>query len=204
MALTSKDEYLKASRGLATGFGPTTDFADKQVGATAQSKDGIGVSQTDLPGQVFSVDQLPDPAVAKAYGLPPVTIPENLILESTEDAENHIQGKDVLDIASAQMRRQLDDPTLTFDNKVASAEDSLKSFSERTGANAGAAAKAVEAEDEKQDEGETDNGKPVDPEGVQQPDTGGTKAGQEKADQADDKVQKADSSKSGQKQGKNS
>jgi hypothetical protein len=131
----SKDDYLKASRGLATGFGATVDFADPQVGATVQSKNGIA-SPHELPGQVFSVDQLPNPALAVAYGLPPVTIPERLIVEG-DDAEKHPQGKDVLDILSATLREELDSPILTFDGNIASSDDAMKSFDERTGANAG-------------------------------------------------------------------
>lgn len=176
MSLPSKDEYLKASRGLATGFGATVDFADPQVGSTTQAAGGVPDSNANLPGQVFSVDQLPDPAIAVAYGLPPVTIPEHLILESKEEAEKDIQGKDVLDIANAQLRRDLGDPVLTFDNKIASAEDSLKSLSERTGSNAGIVKAALEAEDKKDDGQQTENGRPIDPEGVQKPDAGGTQA----------------------------
>jgi len=137
MSLPSKDEYLKASRGLATGYGATVDFADPQVGTTVQGAGGVADSNAGLPGQVFSVDQLPDPAVAIAYGLPPVTIPAYLILDTPEDAERDVQGKTAEDIANAQLRRDLGDPVLTYDNQIASAEDSLKNLGERTGTNAG-------------------------------------------------------------------
>lgn len=161
MPLTSKDEYLEKSRGLQTGFGATIDFADKSVGTTAQSEGGVGASGEDLPGQLFSVDQLPDPDVARAFGMPPVTIPEHLILGSTSEAEKHIQGKTAEDIATAKLRKQLDEPILAFDNTVLPSKEATKSMTERTGENAGAKV-------------DTDNGKPVDPEGVQKPDSGGT------------------------------
>lgn len=152
----SKAEYLKASRGLAAGFGPTVDFTDQSLGTTSQSEGGIGVAGEDLPGQVFSVDQLPDPEVARAYGLPPVTIPEHLILDSTREAEKHVQGKEPQDIATAKHRRQLKDPVLAFDNVVRPADDAMTSFSDRTGEN------AFGNGDE-----DVDNGRPVDPVGVQ-------------------------------------
>lgn len=152
----SKAEYLKASRGLAAGFGPTVDFTDQSLGTTSQSEGGIGVSGEELPGQVFSVDQLPDPEIARGYGLPPVTIPEHLILEDG-DGEDHVQGKDPQDIATAELRRKLKDPVLAFDGVVRPADDAMTSFSERTGENAFA---DRDGEDE-------DNGKSVDPEGVQ-------------------------------------
>lgn len=186
MPLT-KDEYLKASRGLATGFGATVDFADPQVGGTSQSAEGIGDAYEGLPGQVFSVDQLPDPAIAVAYGMPPQTIPEHLILDSAEEAENHIQGKTVEDIANAQLRRDLNDPVLTFDNQIASAEESLMSLGERTGANAHVLQDAVAAEDEKEDGEDTDDtgsGRPRDPEGVQK--AGGAREARKRGDQGAD------------------
>lgn len=160
----SKAEYLKASRGLAAGFGPTVDFTDQSLGTTSQSEGGIGVSGEELPGQVFSVDQLPDPEVARAYGLPPITIPEHLILDSTEDAEKHVQGKEPQDIATAEYRRKNDYPMLAFDGVVRPADDAMTSFSERTGENAFAA--RDEDGDGDNDE-DVDNGRPVDPAGVQ-------------------------------------
>jgi hypothetical protein len=132
--LTSKDEYLKASRALATGFGPTTDFADGQIGATAQSEAGIPASASELPGQVFTVDQLPDPAVAVAYGLPPQTVPEHLILDNVEDGMKHVQGKSALDLINGQLREELGNPVIAFDGTVRSADDSLLHLSAKTGA----------------------------------------------------------------------
>lgn len=158
---TSKDEYFKNARGLATGFGRTVDFADGQVGSTVQSEGGIGESAESLPGQVFGVDQLPDPEVARSYGLPPLQINPDLVLESDE-AEKHIQGKEVLDIANSRdggLRDQLDDPALAFDNTVVRYDEAALALHERTGENA---------------DGDLDNGRPIDTEGVQKPDAGGT------------------------------
>lgn len=166
MPLTSKDEYLKKSRGLQTGFGSTIDFADKSVGTTSQSEGGVGASGEDLPGQVFSVDQLPDPEVARAFGMAPVTIPEHLILDTPGDAETHIQGKTAEDIATAKLRRELGDPILAFDNTVLPADEAKLSMTDRTGENAFG----------KADTDDTGSGRPIDTEGVQQPDSGGTES----------------------------
>lgn len=168
---TSKDEYFKNARGLATGFGRTVDFADGQVGTTVQSEGGIGASAEELPGQVFGVDQLPDPEVARAYGLPPLQISPDLVLE-TDEAEKHIQGKDVLDLANSRnggLRDQLDDPALAFDNTVVKYDEAALALHERTGENAD----GLLAEDDPRLD-DTGSGQPIDPEGVQQPDAGGT------------------------------
>jgi hypothetical protein len=174
--VASKDEYLKASRALAAGRGSTVDFADPQVGGTAQSENGIGEAFGGMPGQVFSVDQLPDPAIAVAYGMPAVVVPEDLILESPEDAEAHVQGKSADDIANGDLRRSLNDPVLAMDNQVVSAEESIKPLGERKSAAGQVAAGAVEAQDAKDggDTDETGSGLPVDTEGVQRADSGGT------------------------------
>lgn len=128
MPLTSKDEYLKSARRLHTGYGPTADFADASVGTTVQSEGGIGVGADDLPGQVFGVDQLPNPDVARAYGLPSVAVPEHLIVD---DAEGHIQGKSAEDVASAKLRRDLGDPLIAYNGQVVNGEEaSLKQFDE--------------------------------------------------------------------------
>lgn len=137
MTTLSKEEYLAKSRGLQTGFGPTTDFADPQLGSTVQSEDGIPTAVDDLPGQVFSVDQLPDPDVARAYGLPPVTVPEHLILGSADDALKHVQGKSALDAINGQLREELGHPTLAYDNTIRSAGDALQVFADNTGAGVG-------------------------------------------------------------------
>ena len=131
MPLTSKDEYLKSARRLHTGYGPTSDFADASVGTTVQSENGIGVGVGgDLPGQVFAVDQLPDPDVARAYGLPSVAVPEHLIVD---DADTHIQGKSADDIANAALRRSLGDPLTAYNGQVVNGEEaSLKQFDDLT------------------------------------------------------------------------
>ena len=126
MPLTSKDEYLKSARRLHTGYGPTSDFADASVGTTVQSESGIGVGPDDLPGQVFAVDQLPNPDVARAYGLPSVVMPEYLIVDN---ADTHIQGKSADDIANAALRRSLNDPLTAYNGQVVNGEEaSLKQF----------------------------------------------------------------------------
>lgn len=147
----TKDEYLKKSSTLALGFGRTADFADVQRGTTAQSADGVGELAENLPGQVFAVDQLPDPSAAIAYGLPPVRLPEHLIVDG-KDADNHVQGKDPMDVAAADLRRSLGDPMLAYDGTVTDFEGSLKSLEERG---------------QLDDSGLDESGMRIDPEGVQ-------------------------------------
>lgn len=128
MPLTSKDEYLKSAQRLSTGYGPTSDFTDASVGTTVQSVGGIDEGPDGLPGQVFAVDQLPNPDVARAYGLPSVVVPEYLIVE---DAVGHIQGKTVEDVASAALRRSLGDPLMAYNGQVVNGEEAaLKQFDE--------------------------------------------------------------------------
>lgn len=181
MSTLTKDEYLKASRALATGFGPTTDFTDVQRGTTVQGEEGIPTQASELPGQVFTVDQLPDPAVAVAYGLPPQTIPEHLILDNADDGMKHVQGKDVLDVINGQLREELGRPVLAFDGTIRSDDESLVHFAQQTGAGLGGA-----LDDNGDDAGQpfvdgikggdgsatTDGGAegPIDPEGVQKGD----------------------------------
>lgn len=187
MAELTKDEYLAKSRALQTGFGPTTDFADPHIGATVQSEGGIPTSASELPGQVFSVDQLPDPAAAVAYGLPPQTVPAHLILDDAENATKHVQGKDALDVINAELRQELGDPALAFDNTVRTREDALTSLTDRTGAGLGEGGEDTTADNvavdgviggdgvvATPDAGATG---PVDPEGVQKEGTAGKEAG---------------------------
>lgn len=177
MALT-KDEYLKASTALATGFGPTTDFHDPQIGATVQSEGGVPTAASELPGQVYSVDQLPNPAAAVAYGLPPQVVPAHLILDDADNATKHVQAKDALDVVTGELRKELGDPAIAFDGTVRTQDDALLSLSERTGA--GLAEGKAEAGEPfvdgvKGGDGETTTGGggivgPIDSEGVQQAD----------------------------------
>lgn len=179
MSTLTKDEYLKASSALATGFGPTVDFTDPQIGSTVQSEDGIPTPASELPGQVFSVDQLPNPAVAVAYGLPPQTVPAHLILDDADDDVRHIQAKDPLDIMTGQLREHLGEPVLAFDNTVRSADDALGHFNASTGAGLGAGAEMEDGGEPfvdgiKGGDGESTTGDdidaPIDPEGVQKGD----------------------------------
>ena len=163
MSLT-KDEYLKSARRLSTGYGPTADFADANVGTTVQTEGGIGDRAEDLPGQVFSVDQLPDPEVARAYGLPSVVVPEHLIVDTTKDAEKHLQGKTADDIANAKLRRELGDPVIAYNGDIVSAKDSLKGFDEL------AESRNDRLKDSDSGTQKTDHGHPVDPAGVQKAD----------------------------------
>lgn len=130
----SKDDYLKATRRLQPGFGPTQDFADPSVGATVQSPDGIPEALDGLPGQVFAVEQLPNPEVALTAGFVPQQIPEHLIVEG-KDVETHPQGPGFLERRGIEEQIKLGYPAMAFDGSVMSTEDSLKSFAEITGEN---------------------------------------------------------------------
>lgn len=135
---TTKEEYLAASQGQQAGFGATVDFSDPQIGATVQSKDGIPLQNEGLPGQVFLVEQLPDPAIAAAYGLPAVTIPEHLILDDKSDEALKIQGPDALDLVTKELRDELKDPVLAFDNTIVTGgqDAALEVLESKTGINA--------------------------------------------------------------------
>lgn len=201
MAELTKDEYLAKSRALQTGFGPTTDFADPQVGTTVQAEGGVPVSAAELPGQVFSVDQLPDPQAAIAYGLPPQTVPAHLILDDAdEDLSKHVQGKDPLDVVSSELRSHLGDPALAFDNTVRSSGDALTSLTDRTGPGLGEGGedttadsvavdgviggegRAASSETDLEDEDE----RPHDPAGVQKSGTAGNKRHHDEKAKAED------------------
>jgi hypothetical protein len=131
----SKQDYLDASRGLAVGFGPTQDFADPTVGKTAQSIDGIPPAHEGLPGQVFAVEQLPDPRIALASGFVPAQIPEYLIIEG-DDVGTHTQGPTHDEIRGFEVQAKTGHPTLAFDGEVRTADEAMQSFNDQTGPNA--------------------------------------------------------------------
>lgn len=130
----SKDDYLKATARLQPGFGPTQDFADPSVGTTVQTPGGVPPALDGLPGQVFAVEQLPNPAVALAAGFVPQQIPAHLIVEG-DDVATHPQGPGFLERRGMEEQATLGYPTLAYDGTVMSAEDSLKAFGEITGEN---------------------------------------------------------------------
>lgn len=76
------------------------DYGDADRGWTVQSGWTPPVP-SDVPGQVYLPEQLPDPRVAAAAGLPPVVVPEALIT----DDENHPQGPEPLELASRDQRQ---------------------------------------------------------------------------------------------------
>lgn len=129
---TSKTEYLAHSRRTQPGFGVTADFTDNSVGATVQSPDGIPPAREDIPGQRFLVEQLPDPEVAIAYGLPAPAIPEYLILDG--DGDDDPQGPDLANRQAIANRKKLGNPTLAYDGTIQKADVALESFLEATGA----------------------------------------------------------------------
>lgn len=131
----SKDDYLAASRGLQVGYGPTQDFTDPAIGATAQTPGGIPAAAEGLPGQVFAVEQLPDPRIAQASGFVPSQIPGYLIIEG-DDIGKHTQGPTPAEIQGFKLQADLGHPVISFDGQVRSTDDALKAFNDTTGPNA--------------------------------------------------------------------
>lgn len=73
-----RSEYAaEVTDRLARRSARTSDFDDPSVGWTAQQ----GAAPVEVSGEPapYALEQLPDPAVAIAAGLPPQTIPSNLI-----------------------------------------------------------------------------------------------------------------------------
>lgn len=125
----TKDEYLAATAGPEEGYGATQDYVDPTIGTTVQGADieddertGIPAREEGLPGQVYAVHQLPDPKVARHYGLPAVKVPAHLIVDGGE-AETHPQGPDSLDLVSAGLREQLGNPKMDNHTGAVSADD---------------------------------------------------------------------------------
>lgn len=73
---TSGGVTARAAKGLDTG-----DVTADDSTWTAQSAQAyVADNAADVPGQTFTVDQLPDPAVVAVSGLPEHTIPEGLVV----------------------------------------------------------------------------------------------------------------------------
>lgn len=69
---------LRASKGLATD-----DVTVEDRGWTAQSAGGyVADNAENVPGQTFTVDELPDPRVMAVSGLPAHAIPAGLVVDS--------------------------------------------------------------------------------------------------------------------------
>ena len=113
---TSADEYHEGAAALQPGFVATADATEPGRGWTTQMRDAEGredVGDGDriaytpphdqLPGQVFTPDQLPDPQAAIAAGLPPVRVPEHLVVDDAD----HIQGPEPSEMAIREDRGRL-------------------------------------------------------------------------------------------------
>lgn len=98
---SSKDDYLKQVADIPTTLGPH-DANDPQTGWTVQTG-GSFHEPADVPGQVYLPSQLPDPARAVANGLPPVQVPEHLIVEDA----SHPQGPEPSELAMADARQKI-------------------------------------------------------------------------------------------------
>ncbi len=110
----SKEEYLEKVGKPQPGFTKTLDANDSSIGHTVGSENGIDTSslRNDTPGQVFETWQLPDPQAALDAGLPPVAVPEHLIVDGDYADGNHPQGADILDLLTREQRKGLGNPRL--------------------------------------------------------------------------------------------
>ena len=154
----SIEEYTKAARALQPGFGPVQDWTDPTRGTTVQSEGGIPEDlSSSEPGQKFSLAQLPDPAVARAYGQGHAPVPEYLILE---DGSDDPQGPEPSEIPVQKHRASLGHPVLGYDGTVTTADKLLEALDANTGDNAAASGTATGTESPSKTEDNTgDKGK---------------------------------------------
>ena len=104
------DEYkeLVAAETAKPIYQNIADYTDTDRGWTVQSGWTPPVTQ-DTPGQVYLPEQLPDPRVAAAAGLPPVVVPEHLVT----DDENHPQGPEPLELVSRDQRQAVREASIS-------------------------------------------------------------------------------------------
>ncbi len=97
------------------------DAGDTDRGWTVQSGWTPPVPN-DVPGQVYLPEQLPDPRVAAAAGLPPVVVPEYLVT----DDENHPQGPEPLELISRDQRAAIREASIADHQERAKALEDAK------------------------------------------------------------------------------
>jgi hypothetical protein len=119
--------------------------------------------------QVFTKEQLPDPAVAKAAGIPAQSIPADQIVDG-EDAYSHPRGPEPGEQARAEQRRAVIDRLVENDDipNIAAADLTNASVDVEATTALGRAIEKREAGDESADDADTDEaGREIDPEDVQ-------------------------------------
>lgn len=98
---TSKEKYLAAVAENSLNL-VSSDAGDPSIGWSASR--GVSYPElADVPGQVYTPEQLPDPAQAIAAGLPPQQIPEHLIVEDV----NHPQGPEPSELVMLDVRKPI-------------------------------------------------------------------------------------------------
>jgi hypothetical protein len=125
--------------------------------------------------QMFTPEQLPDPSVARAAGLPPQAIPATQIIDG-EDAYSHPRGPEPGEQVRAEQRRAIVDRVVENDDVPGVPETPVQTVASRNLAEAAvepeptsALGRALQKRAEGDDDVERDEaGRPIDPEGVQE------------------------------------
>lgn len=159
-------------------------------------------SETQGP-QVFTPEQLPDPAVARAAGLPPQAIPESQIIDG-DDAYSHPRGPEPGEQVRAEQRAAVTNRVVKNDDVPGVPEHPVPAVAARNLSEAAvepeatsAVGKALQARAERSDDVERDEaGRPIDPEGVQDDSRElAEKKGMNEGDAPEDKGQSAEDKK---------
>lgn len=125
------------------------------------------VSETQGP-QMFTKEQLPDPAVAIAAGLAPQAIPAGQIIESNDDAFSHPRGPEPGEQVRAEQRRAVVDRVVQNDDVPGVDNRTLsKTAVEPEATTAVGKALQKQAEGDEDDTKLDEAGREIDPEGVQ-------------------------------------
>lgn len=139
---------------------PTVDDSNVRRNMTVES-----VSESQGP-QVFTPEQLPDPAVVKAAGLT-YSIPENQVIDG-EDAYSHPRGPEPGEQVRAEQRQAIIDRVVDNDDVpgVSAGDLAMTAVEEEP---TSAVGKALQKRQENAGNGDTDEaGRPIDPAGVQE------------------------------------
>jgi hypothetical protein len=100
----------------------TADGGDANLGWTVQHGTAVPVNASEnLPGQVFTADQLPDPEVARAAGVPAQKISPQYVV-SAEEAYSHPSGPNVGEIERAAQRQAISDKLFEDSKAVADSD----------------------------------------------------------------------------------
>lgn len=121
-AVADNQSFVSPQRRLLNGPYTSADGGDANIGWTVQHGGAAPLNLAEnRPGQVFTVDQLPDPEVARAAGLPPQRISPEFVV-SAEEAYTHPSGPNVGEIERAAQRQAISDK-LFEDSQVVAESD---------------------------------------------------------------------------------